>query len=345
VNIVYALSGEGRGHGSLARAVLPVLQKAGHRLKIVTYGQSLGQLEDYDVLPIRGIKHYYDRHSRLSLLRSIVKNAGVLSYYVSNWKTIRRQLKDFSPDLFIVNFEPFTPLIARSLKVPVLSFDNQHALLCLKQRVPEGLRMSAWTTKTAIRLVAPRAEHYVVITFFPIENDRSNVHVVPPVVNDEIRQLSPGNGSKVLVYLKHPNARLLKILRQMDGQFLIYGYDTAVMDGNLTYRSFNSQMPAELGDCKAVMGTAGLSLISEAVWLKKPFFGIPLKNEFEQTMSAMAVKQMGFGDFSEDPTKEQIQQFLGNLDGYRRSLGEYRFDPGAAARKLLELIAAKPGRD
>jgi len=77
--------------------------------------------------------------------------------------------------------------------------------------------MSAWTTKTAIRLVAPRAEHYVVITFFPIENDRSNVHVVPPVVKRRDPAVSPGNGSKVLVYLKHPNARLVKISGRMDG--------------------------------------------------------------------------------------------------------------------------------
>ena len=344
MNIVYALSGEGRGHGSLARAVLPVLQQAGHRLKIVTYGQSLPRLQDYDVLPIRGIKHYYNRRSRLSLLKTIAKNAGVLFYYVSNWNVVRRQLQGFSPDLFIVNFEPFTPLIARSIKVPVLSFDNQHALLCLKGKVPEGLALSAWTTKTAIRFVAPWAKHYVVLAFARSSNERSNVHVVPPTVSDDIRRLSPSTGNKVLIYLKHPNAKFLETLKQTDEQYLVYGYDSAVTDRNLTYRVFNSQMPAELADSKAVMGTAGLSLISEAVWLKKPFFGVPLKNEFEQTASAMAIKRMGFGDFSEDPSREQIERFLANLDDYRRPLEEYRFDPDAAGRKLLELIATMPGR-
>jgi uncharacterized protein (TIGR00661 family) len=345
MNIVYALSGEGRGHGSLARAVLPVLQRAGHRLKIVTYGQSLDQLADYDVLPIKGIRHCYDRQGRLSVLKSVVKNVGVLSYYVSDWKAIRGRLRDFSPDLFIVNFEPFTPLIARSLRVPVLSIDNQHALLYLKEPTPKGYGLSAWTTKTAIRLVAPRAEHFLVITFAAIENGWSNLHVVPPVVKEEIRQLRPTIGSKVLVYVKQPNARFLETLKQTDEQFLIYGYDTAATDRNLTFRVFNSRMPAEMGESKAVMGTAGLSLIAEAVWLKKPFFGVPLKNEFEQTVSAMAVKRLNFGDFSENPSKEQIEQFLANLDGYRNSLKAYQFDADAAAKKLLELIAVTSGRN
>jgi UDP:flavonoid glycosyltransferase YjiC (YdhE family) len=101
-------------------------------------------------------------------------------------------------------------------------------------------------------------------------------------------------------------------------------------------------MPVELGAAKAVMGTAGMSLVSESVWLKKPFFGIPIKNEYEQTVNAMTVQRLRFGDFSEEPTHGQIEHFLSNLATYRRSLEDYRFDPDAAARKLLELIAALP---
>lgn len=321
-----------------------MLQRAGHNLKVVTYGQSIDQLADYDLIRIRGIKHCYDGQGRLSLLKSLLQNFGVLTYYAKSWKRVRRQLAEFSPDVLIVNFEPFAPLIARSLKVPVVSFDNQHALLYFHLPVPKGCRWSAWITKTATRLVVRGAEHYVIMAFTPFETVDRQVHVVPPVVQDEIRQLRPTTGPKVLVYLKRPSLRFLEVLKRTDQQFLVYGYNTAATDGNLTYRVFSDRMPGELGACKAVMGSTGMSLMSEAVWLKKPFFGVPLKNEFEQTWNATLIRQSNFGDFSEEPTKEAVDHFFRHLNEYRGSLEEYRFDADAAGEKLLELIARRRGR-
>jgi UDP-N-acetylglucosamine:LPS N-acetylglucosamine transferase len=100
-------------------------------------------------------------------------------------------------------------------------------------------------------------------------------------------------------------------------------------------------MPGELGECNAVMGTAGMSLISEAVWLKKPFFGIPLKNEFEQLWNAMLIRRSNFGDFSEEPSKAEVDRFFRTLNDYRSSLDAYQFDADAAGEKILELVGRK----
>jgi uncharacterized protein (TIGR00661 family) len=345
VNIIYALSGEGRGHGSTARAILPVLQRAGHKLKVVTYGQSIEQLADYDLIRIRGIKHYYNGQGRLSLPKTVLRNLGVLVYYARNAGKLRRQLAAFAPDILIVNFEPFVPLVVRPLKIPVVSFDNQHALLYFPFPVPRGWRRSAWITKTAIRFTVRRADHYVIMALNPSVTNDPQVHVVPPVLQEEFRQLRPTVGTKVLVYLKHPNAPFLEILKRTDQEFLVYGYNRAATDGNLTYRVFSDRMPDELSACKAVMGTTGMSLLPEAIWLKKPFFGIPLKNEFEQRWNATQIRQAHFGDFAEEPTPEAVDHFFRQLDDYRRSLAEFRFDADAAGQKLLELIEQSRRRE
>jgi len=337
MNIVYALSGEGRGHASTARSILPVLEGAGHRLKVVTYGRSVPWLGGYDLIEIRGIRHYYNRAGRLSLLKSLARNAGVFRYYMTHWASLRRQLQAFSPDLFIVNFEPLTCLLARSLGVPVVSFDNQHALVFLDQRVPRGFRLSYLITKTAASFVTAGADAFVVMSFLPANRRRHNVRVVPPVLQREFRQLRPEIGDYVLVYLKEHNPSLLQVLRRIDERFVVYGYDVNDTDGNLAFRVFNDDMPRELAGCKAVIGTSGLSLIAEAVWLKKPFFAVPLKSEFEQTANALFIKEAGLGDFSERPSPKELERFFRDLEGFREALGKFRFDPDAAGQALLEL--------
>jgi uncharacterized protein (TIGR00661 family) len=311
---------------------------------VITYGQSVDQLAGYDLIRVRGIKHFYDKDGRLSLTRSLFRNLGAFAYYATGRRELRRQLAEFSPDVAIVNFEPLVPRIARSLGVPIVSFDNQHALLHFPLQVPKGWERSAWITKTAIGLVVQRAEHYVIMALTPEVTGDPQVHVVPPVVQDEVRRVAPSAGSHVLVYLKRPDARFLDILRQSGEQFVIYGYNRATIDGNLTFRETGDRVHAELGACKAVMGTTGMSLTSEALWLKKPFFGVPLKNEFEQMWNATMVKRLDFGDFSEEPTRYAIDHFLRHLGDYRRSLDSYRFDSDEAGRTLLELIERLPGR-
>ena len=337
MNIVYALSGEGRGHASTARSVLPVLESAGHRVKVLTYGRSVGLLPGCDLREIRGIRHHYTRAGRLSVLKSLVGNLGVLWYYLTNWLLLRRELQAFAPDLFIVNFEPLTPLLARSLGVPFISFDNQHALVFLDQRVLPGFRLSSLITRTAVRLVAAGADAFVVMSFLSGGRYPGRVNVVAPVVQEEFRRLRPENGDYVLVYLKEPNPQLLQVLRQIDERFVVYGYNIGAEEGNVTFRVFNESMPKELAGCKAAIGTSGLSFISEAIWLKKPFFGVPLKNEFEQTANAIFIKEAGLGTFSEQPARVEIEGFLLSLDRYRAALAEFRFDPDAAGRALLAL--------
>jgi uncharacterized protein (TIGR00661 family) len=344
MNIVYALSGEGRGHASTARSILPVLEAAGHRLKVVTYGRSVGLLGGYDLMEIRGIRHCYNKAGRLSLAKSVAGNMGVLRYYAANWMSLRRQLQAFSPDLFVINFEPLTALLARSMGVPFISFDNQHALLFVRQPVPRGFYLSSLITRTAARVVAAGADAFVVMSFLSQEEVPSNVHVVPPTVQDDFRRLRPETGDYVLVYLKERNPALLQVLRGIDERFIVYGYDLEATEGNLTFRVFNERMPRELAGCKAAIGTSGLSFITEAVWLKKPFFGVPLKNEFEQTANSAFIEEAGLGDFSEKPTTSEIAGFLRKLDGYRAVLAEFRFDPDSAGRVLLGLAESLASR-
>ena len=50
-----------------------------------------------------------------------------------------------------------------------------------------------------------------------------------------------------------------------------------------------------LKQTKAIITNGGFTVISEALYLKKPIFSIPIKNQFEQALNAKFVEKLGAG--------------------------------------------------
>jgi len=96
----------------------------------------------------------------------------------------------------------------------------------------------------------------------------------------------------------------------------------------------------DLVNAKAVIANAGFSLISEALYLGKPYLAVPVEHQFEQTFNAYYLDKMGYGAYWEELDKERVESFLFNLDVYRENLAGYqRQDNSALFAKLDALIA------
>jgi uncharacterized protein (TIGR00661 family) len=128
------------------------------------------------------------------------------------------------------------------------------------------------------------------------------------------------------------------VLKSIDQTFVVYCGNPKGTDRNINYRVQGETYLADLGACKAIIATTGFSLIADAIFLKKPYFGVPLRRQFEQTYNAHSIRRLGIGAFSESATKAEIERFLGNLDGYRSRLAQYHLDPGEQEETLLALI-------
>ena len=338
MRIVYGLSGEGHGHSSIARQIIPILIRQGHEVKVITYGLSLRFLKEYNPIEIKGIVLYYEKNHTFSLRRTIFNNLDCLSFYVKNWRRIRNELKAFSPDLFIVNFEPLTALLAHSLRKPLISLSNQHGLLYFKEEIPKKYRKSFFITKIAIALATPFAEKYVIMSLTDLTINKKNVRIITPIIHENIKKLKPRKGKKILVYLKNPNFQLLETLKKLDEEFIVYGRDIKKKDGNLVFRKTGNSFIKDLQNCKAIIATAGQSLITEAIYLKKPFFGVPPEGEFEQTFNAMLLKKSHFGNFSENPSEKEINHFIKNLSNYEKELKKFKFEIDKSEKEFLEVI-------
>jgi UDP:flavonoid glycosyltransferase YjiC (YdhE family) len=70
--------------------------------------------------------------------------------------------------------------------------------------------------------------------------------------------------------------------------------------------------------------------MSEALFLKKPMFVNPLKGHFEQTLNALILQEQKLGEFSEEFTRENIENFLKNAKAYKKNISRYKMNPNEA---------------
>jgi uncharacterized protein (TIGR00661 family) len=337
VKIVYGVSGEGLGHVFEAIEVVRRMRREGHVVKVLTYGdRAFASLAEFGPTRIEGI-HLYFSSAGMSLVDTVRKNLKVFPFYLGNGRRLMRELRDFRPDVFVTAYEPFSMVASHVLGRPLVSMDNQNELLHIK--APKGAnRFAFWLARLATWICTYGARFYVVKSFTKPHQDDDRVRFVSPIIQQEIRDLRPVAGPHVLVYLTKENPALIALLKSMDGTFLVYCNNRVGEDGNLSYRAQGETYVRDLCECRAIIGTTGFSLVADSIYLRKPYFGVPLRKQFEQTHNAHFLVDSGLGEFSENPTREQIEAFLSNLQVYRDRLEDFDLDPAEQEETLVGLL-------
>jgi uncharacterized protein (TIGR00661 family) len=342
LNVVYGVSGEGLGHVFEAIEVVRRLRREGHGVKVLTYGdRAFASLAEFEPTRIEGI-HLYFGPGGMSLADTVRKNLKVLPFYLRNWSRLMRELREFRPDVFVTAYEPFSMIASHVLGRPLVSMDNQNELLHIE--APRGSnRFAFWLARLATRVCTYGARFYIVKSFTKSREDDERLRFVSPIIQREIRDLRPVAGPHVLVYLTKENPALIAVLRSMDETFRIYCNNRAGEDGNLSYRAKGATFIRDLCECRAIIGTTGFSLVADSIYLRKPYFGVPLRGQFEQTHNAHFLAESGLGQFSENPTREQINSFLSNLQVYRERLENFDLDPAEQEETLVGLLRIMEG--
>jgi uncharacterized protein (TIGR00661 family) len=339
MKIVYGVSGEGLGHVFEAIQVIGRLQAEGHAVKVLTYGdRACESLAAFAPTRIEGVHLCFDERG-MSLPATVRRNLPILPFYLRHGRRLRRELEAFRPDVFLTAYEPYTTIMAHVLKKPLVSMDNQNELLHL--RPPAGTDLFGFRLVQLATFVATRgAAEYVIKSFLKAADPGPRLHYVSPVIQDEIRRLHPTEDGPVLVYLTKPNPELVAVLRTLPGTFVVYCHNQVGREGNVTHRAKGPHFLEDLARAPAIIGTTGFSLIADAIYLRKPYFGVPLKKQFEQTYNAQFLVRAGFGASSEAPTREELAGFLGRLPAYRERLAGLRFDPAEQEETLLRILAS-----
>jgi uncharacterized protein (TIGR00661 family) len=318
------------------------LLEQGHDVRLASYDRGYRNLGDtFDVFEIEGLT-IASSDNKVSIVKTFTENIKRLPEGYEKLQALRRTLfDDFKPDCVITDFEPMTAYLADLQGVPLVSLDNQHRMRYMEIDYPEDLETDAKITRTVIRAMVPRPDVSLVTTFFfgEVLNDRT--FLFPPILRRAVMERTPEDHGHVLVYLTSGFETLLDHLPTFSRErFIVYGYDRSDTDRNLSYRPFDREgFLDDLASAKAVVATAGFTLISETLFLRKPTLALPMTGQFEQQLNGYMLDQLGYGKNVREIREDALGDFLYRIPDYAERLRDYdAADNSAILAKLDSLV-------
>jgi uncharacterized protein (TIGR00661 family) len=312
------------GHAIRSAVVIKHLQK-NNDVVIFASDRAYQYLKDKfeDVYEIEGFNTVYE-FNQVNNTKTFINNIKDLPLDLGyNLRLMYNIAKASKPQLIISDFEFYSNLLSKILRIPLISLDNMHVMTQCDIKVFNEYLSDRIKAAGVVRSFIQRPRQYLITSYyFPPVKNPSKVKMFPPILRENVLQLKPVEGNHILVYqTTDSNYELLKLLKEFDDEFIIYGFHKNKRDGNLTFKDFNEdEFFEDLASARAVITNGGFTLISEALYLEKPILSIPVKKQFEQILNAIYLKRLEYGEFHEDPDKEDIKKFLENLDFYRDNI-------------------------
>ncbi|MGH3022436.1 MAG: glycosyltransferase family protein [Gaiellaceae bacterium] len=356
MRILYGAVGEGLGHATRSRVVAEHLLGRGHRVKMAASGRALPYLREHlpDVEEIWGLAFALE-HGRVEAWKTLSLNVrGGLRGVPEDWRRGAEIARAFAPELVVADFDGFSYLFAKAHRLPVLSIDNiQMVDRCRHDaEILHGIHRDYLAARAFVGGKLPRADRYLIATFFRPPLRKKRTVLVPSILRPEILAASPESGSHLLVYGRLGETSTAA-LRASGVPCRVYGARNGLTadeeEGNLRYRPFaNEAFIDDLRTCRGVVASAGFSLMSEVVYLRKPMLALPLAGQFEQEMNARYLERLGYGTAASALDEASLERFLARLPALADALAGYEQDGNAQTfaevdRAVDEIPVARRG--
>jgi uncharacterized protein (TIGR00661 family) len=334
MRILYGAVGEGLGHAMRSRVVAEHLISQGHQVKMAASGQALPYFQENlpDVQEIWGLSFVLE-HGQVHAWKTLSKNVrGALRGVPEDWRHGVELARTFAPELVITDFDGFTYLYAKAHRLPVMTVGNiQMVDRCRHDAaILRGIHSHYLEARAFVGRKLPRADRYLITTFFRPPIRKKRTALIPSILRPEILEAQRESGAHLVVYGRI-SEESTAALRASGVRCRVYGARDAltadVEDGNLLYRPFSNEVFIDdLRTCRGVVASAGFSLMSEVVYLRKPMLALPLAGQFEQEMNARYLERLGYGTAAAALDEPSLKRFLDRESGHAEALAGYEQD-------------------
>jgi len=325
--ILYAASGDGYGHAVRLHSVGGGLIDRGHDVRFVSSTKTNAYLCEHfpdRVYEVFGLYTVYNQ-GKAEPLRTVWHNIRrAIQYVRPSRRGIRRLIREFKPDLILTDFEPFAAFWARAYGIPYVSLDNQHLLThCELEHLP-GFSLDWLNAYLTIRLYYGGAQRYLIPTFFEAPIRYQPTRLIPPILRPKVYRLQPTDDGFLLAYkgAGGENDAMRLALERFDAvPVRAYGFGVIGQRGHVTFKETNGEsFLHDLASCRAVVATAGHSLVCECLHFGKPMLLIPVRQQYEQVLNAHHVERLGAGRSCRQLQPRQIDEFLSETNRFQAAI-------------------------
>jgi uncharacterized protein (TIGR00661 family) len=345
--ILFGICGISNGHCSRQLPIIKHLLEEGNEVLVFTYGDGLRYFKNripedasFTIIPVEN-PYYVGTPQGLDFELTAKSDKNSVDFVRINSLAMHRAAEEFGNlDLVISDYEMVAAQYAYTKNIPLVTLDQQSKYLV--GDFSPVLNGTSYTDEVErLNLFFPKAEKRIAVSFFRVEkNNREtdcNVEVFSPMIRPEVLEakgISQSDNPSILVYVtaqqlgdqpiedwintiqaalpKHCEAHL----------FLPQRIELPKNSSHLSfYHHGDSRFDPLLFASHGIVTTAGHNLLSEAMYLEKPVFALPLPL-YEQQLNAHIIEEGGFGLSRPSLCVEELRTFLTNLDAYSKNIIE-----------------------
>jgi uncharacterized protein (TIGR00661 family) len=343
--ILFGICGIGSGHYHRQLPVLTHLLNQGHQIMVFTYGEALAFFhESFPKDPNLSIVAVEDPYfvgapSGLDFASTAFSEKNKKDFNQINASAMDFATKNMGkPDLVISDYEMVAAQYAYAKNAPLVTLDQQSKYLIGDFDL--DLNGTSYLDEVErLSLFFPKAVERIAVSFFNVLNTRDTneveVHLVSPMIRPEVLAAKGAPRSEIpsiLMYITAQQLGEMPIEEWLDTiretlpdtfechVFLPKRMKLPSNEINLSfYHHGDQRFDQLLIGSHGIISTAGHTLLSEAMYLEKPVYALPLPL-YEQQLNAQIISKGGFGINEPNLTQEGLQKFIFNLETYRKNI-------------------------
>ena len=354
---LFIIQGEGRGHMTQALALSQILTEAGHEVTSMIIGTNkrrevpdyFKQKSDAKVHTVVSPNFFYDKGKKsINLWKTGLVNGLNIPQFLGQLRKINKIVKSEQPDVIINFYDILAGLYFGIYKPKVKRICIAHQYLAEDSSFPfaEGSPLQKRCFLLTNKLTSLNAHKKIALSFRNIKPDSKTLTIAPPLLREEIFNLTPSKGDFILAYVVNPGYAydLMEWHKQNKKIRLHCFWDNLDQKDewspwkNITFHHINDQKFLNyMKDCMGYVSTAGFESICEAMYLGKPVMMIPVEKQYEQACNALDAVKAGAGitnhQFVLDP-------FLKYLSTHETEAKKFKHWMGLNKTIILEALEA-----